>query len=390
VDLVNSNSRPIYSSHIKKEITNRVKELSTTRTDEFDKDLDVINMANGLYNWKTNEFRGHDPEHLSRIQIPVNYDPNAKCSNIMAFLNRVLEPKDVPKILEFIGYCLYREYPIQFAFILFGPGGTGKSTLLSMMRAFVGSENSAVVTPQELAKERFAGADLRGKLLNAPGDVGDNELEQTALIKCLIGTDSVRGQRKFKDSFAFQNYAKQIYGLNKIPPTKDKTSGWYRRVQIIYMSHILGDTEFTTEFLKSLTSDEEMSGLFNVAVGTLRVLMDNKMFTNQTSIEDIRDKYESASRPEETFCETYIEEFDGAVITKDVLYEYYKTFCKESGAEAMPSGKFTRFIHKNVSWCPSPRNTNDERGNVGGVTKPIWKNTRFDLKAWNIRKSEKR
>lgn len=390
VDQVNSNSRPIYSSHIKREITSRVKELSITPTDKFDNNLDIINMANGLYNWRTNEFQEHSPEHLSRIQIPVKYDPEAQCSNINKFLQVVLMPEDKQKMLEFIGYCLYRLYPIQKAIILLGPGGTGKSTLLSIMRAFVGAENSAVVTPQELAKDRFAGADLKGKLLNAPGDVGESKLEQTSFIKCLTGnTDKIRGQHKHKDAFAYQNFAKQVYGLNQLPPTDDKTSGWYRRVEIVWMTHVLEDNEFSQEFLASLTSEEELSGLFNVVVEALRGLMNRMAFTNQTSTEDTRLKYEAASRPEETFCDTYMKNVSGSIISKDALYDYYKIFCEESGAIATTPNKFTKYVHQNVPWCPKPRNTNEERGNVGGVTRTVWKDTAFDLIAWDSWKSEK-
>lgn len=293
----------------------------------------------------------------------------------------VFKPEDKRKVLEFIGYCLYRGYPIQKVLILLGEGGTGKSTFLNFLRSFVGEDHAEVISPQELASDRFSGIDLKNKLVNAPADITDDPLAHTAFIKSLTG-DKVRGQKKFKDANAFINFAKQIFGMNKLPPVKDDTTGWYRRIEIVSMEHVLGETEFTTEFLASLTSKSELLGLFNLAVDALPGLMEWKAFTNQTSIEDTKKRYKAASRPEETFCDLFLSNVPGSMVAKDDIYDRYTIFCKKSGGVALSKNGFTGYIHKNVEWYPKVKDSNKERGVINGKTKPVWNDTAFNDQAW--------
>ena len=352
MNILKPNGQSIYGTHEKNEILARITELTPTLDSTFDADLSIINMANGLYNWKTGELHPHNPEYPSRIQIPVTYNPDATCPTIQEFLHTVLKPEDIPKIIEFIGYCLYRAYPLQKAFILLGPGGTGKSHLVDIIKSFLGDDNTFGINPQDLTKDRFAAADLYRKLLDAVPDVGNEKLTQTATIKALSGNkDKVRAQRKYQDPFEFVNYAKMLFGLNSIPESSDKTTGWYRRIEIIRMEHVLGDKEFSKEFLNKLTSPEELSGLFNLAIKMLPSLLDRNAFTNETSRDDIAEEYEAASNPMEYFCEEFLKNTPGKMVTKEDLFEKYKTFCRVSGAPIPKSGnKLGIYIHKNVEW----------------------------------------
>ncbi|ARU62303.1 hypothetical protein CBW65_15870 [Tumebacillus avium] len=52
-----------------------VKHNSDYSMDMHDYDDHLINVANGLLNWKTGELLSHTKERLSTIQLPVTYDP---------------------------------------------------------------------------------------------------------------------------------------------------------------------------------------------------------------------------------------------------------------------------------------------------------------------------
>jgi phage/plasmid-associated DNA primase len=75
----------------------------------FDSDFNVLNLQNGLLNIDTGELKEHSPDHLSLVQLPLSFDPKAKCPNILKFLGQVLHPQDVFTALQIIGYCLYRD-----------------------------------------------------------------------------------------------------------------------------------------------------------------------------------------------------------------------------------------------------------------------------------------
>jgi putative DNA primase/helicase len=351
-------------------------------------------MANGLYNWKTGEFLPHTPNYPSRIQIPVSYDPTATCPTIEEFFQIVFKEEDVPKIIEFIAYCLYRGYPIQKIFILLGKGGTGKSFLFSIIMSFVGKENFFSISPQELTKDRFAGADLYRKLLNVVPDVGDEKIAQTALIKSLSGRDdNVRAQRKYGDPFEFVNFAKLIFGLNRLFETTDKTTGWYRRVEIVRMDHVLGETELSKEFLDKLTSPKELSGLFNLAIKTLPDLLKRNAFTNETPLEEMAEQYEASSNPMKYFCEHFLMNVPQERIEKEELFNKYKRFLKMAGHPVPKKSdnnsainNFGRYIHQNVDWLKD-RPPKDEvvriKNGKDSKTKSIWPDTKFDDNSYN-------
>jgi P4 family phage/plasmid primase-like protien len=382
LDVTGDRGKSIYFTNEKNEILARIAELTPARDHAFDVDLSIINMANGLYNWKTGTFRGHTPDYPSRIQTPVRYDQNAKCPSIEKFFEIVFKPDDVPKIIEFIGYCLYRGYPVQKALILLGSGGTGKSIFIDIVKHFVGEENTFSVNPQDMNKDRFATADLYRKLLDAVPDVGSEKLTQTAAIKALTGhKDIIRAQRKNQDPFQFVNYAKMIFGLNTLPETSDRTSGWYRRIEMVRMEHVLGDTELSKEFIAKLTSPEELSGLFNLTIKELPGLLDRNTFTNETSREDAAEAYEAASRPMEYFCEHFLRHAPEINITKADLFEKYQAFCKAVGVPVPNnSNMLGRHLHQNVEWLINrPKKDEVERipGSNNKSPVAVWPDTEF-------------
>ena len=112
-------------------------------------------MQNGLLDIETGEFTEHSPNHLSLVQLPISYDPNAKCPNILKFLGQVLHPQDVFTALEIIGYCLYKNAKYEKAVMLFGPGSNGKGVFIKLIEAFVGLENTSHVPLQDLDKDRY-------------------------------------------------------------------------------------------------------------------------------------------------------------------------------------------------------------------------------------------
>ena len=83
-----------------------------------------------------------------------------------------LLPREViPIIHEIAGLCLYSGNPMRKAFMFLGAGRNGKSTVLNLIRALLGKGNCSAVSIQTLSENRFAPADLFGKLANIAGDM---------------------------------------------------------------------------------------------------------------------------------------------------------------------------------------------------------------------------
>lgn len=199
------------------EITGHIQRTTYCHRGIFNNDKWTINLENGLLDVRNSQLRPYTPQFFSTIRIPVKYDPNADCPRIKTFLAEILNSEDISVIEELFGYCLIPDYSIQRAFLLVGDGENGKSTLLNLMREFIGKDNCAGVPWHALELDRFAKSALESKLVNMFADIPSQSLNRTGGFKMLTGGDAIGTERKFKGYFTFINYARLIFSANKPP-----------------------------------------------------------------------------------------------------------------------------------------------------------------------------
>lgn len=320
-----------------------------TNRELFDEGIDVINLKNGLLNVVTSEVLPHTPEYLSFVQLPLVYDPNAECPKIKKFLGEILHEDDVPIIQELMGYCLYKNYPIQKAFMFLGDGSNGKSTLLSLIKAFLGAENSASIALQELCNNKFAIASLHGKLVNVFGDLPSWALSSTGPFKMLVGGDSLYAEQKFKHPFYFVNYSKQVFSCNRLPSSKnDDSDAFFRRWQILNFPNRFERENRDERLLEKLTTPEELSGLLNWALVGLRSLLDNGCFSNDKTTDEIREEYQRKSDPVASFSKDCLMLEDGGIVSKDQMYGAYIMFCDASKLPKLAKNVLGRELPKHI------------------------------------------
>lgn len=112
-------------------------------------------------------------------------------------------------------------------------------------------------------------------MANIAGDIEARHLENTALFKQITGGDTVRGERKFQDSFSFRPWAVPVFSANKLWRSSDDSEGYYRRWVIIPFPNKLDRTvDFDEGVLHA-----EASGIFNKAIMNLQVLMQRRYFS---------------------------------------------------------------------------------------------------------------
>lgn len=59
------------------EIREHIRNKTYKSIEDFDSELDIINLKNGLYNIKTGKLTPHNPDYLSSKQQPIIYNPFA-------------------------------------------------------------------------------------------------------------------------------------------------------------------------------------------------------------------------------------------------------------------------------------------------------------------------
>jgi P4 family phage/plasmid primase-like protien len=278
------------------EVINRVKDRTYVDRSKFDSNNDIINVKNGLLNIHTLELTKHSPTHLSTIQLPVRYDRKATCPKILKFFSEVLKSEDIRVILQLIGYCLYKTNRYERAFIFFGQGSNGKSTLIHLIEYFLGFtslyRNVSHVSLHDLAQHKFKQAELYGKLANVFADLGNKKIssDHWGTIKMLISGDSMTVERKNRDPFEFTTHAKLIFSCNEIPELPDNTYATWRRL-ILEFENVFEENK-DTNLIDKLISEQEMSGLLNMALIALKRLIKNNTFDYTKDIEAVRKAYD--------------------------------------------------------------------------------------------------
>src|SRR5205823_2729151 len=118
------------------------------------------------------------PAFLSAVQIPVDYDPEAKCPAWEQFCSEVFptDAADAGVPFEILAYAMFPGGGRQHAVLCIGEGANGKSVFLSAASTFLGKRNIANLTLHRIEGDRFSASRLVGKLANICSDLPGRDL----------------------------------------------------------------------------------------------------------------------------------------------------------------------------------------------------------------------
>lgn len=309
---------------------------------------ELINVKNGMLDWRSGELLPHDPKYLSTIQIDAEYHPEASCPELDRFFGDIFPQDCMPLAEEFIGYLLTPDTSFQKAFIAVGSGGNGKGTFLKIITLLLGEQNISTVDLHTLEEDKFARALTLGKLANIHHDIGREELKSTSVFKTITSGDPITMEEKHKQGFNAKPYARLVFSANEFPTSKDKTHAFFRRLIFVeFPKTFFGAKEEVLEYEKKLCSiDTFMPALLNRAIGGLLRLHKNRKFSVSESSRKIDEKYRrDVDSAYDFFRECCILE-EWGWIPRRVLYDKYFAWCKDEGITPMGARNFTNSFRK--------------------------------------------
>jgi putative DNA primase/helicase len=315
---------------------------------------------NGVLNVETFELESFTPAEFVTIQIPVSYALDVDCPKIKQFILEVVGKDQTPIIQEMLGYCLLQAYPFHNAIMLVGDGSNGKTTLINLIKRFLGGDNVSNVSLQALCENRFAPFSLYGKLANLFADLPDKSLNQTGMFKMLCGNDTVGAEQKYHDIFSFLNFAKLIFSCNKIPQTSDDTNAFFRRWIIVTCPNVFIGSKRDPHILEKIVNPSEMSGLLNWALEGLKRLTDKGEFSNSKTFEELRSRYIKASNSAQAYIEENLEYTPEhtAKIEERELYETYVKWCNQNNLPTKRKAEFTQQLYQSL---PGVKQTSERK-----------------------------
>jgi len=310
--------------------------------DELNNNLSKFVLENGVLDLDTLVLTEHNPELLSTIKLPTEYDPKARCPKFIKFLKDCLNPHDVITVIEECAniLTLNRNYRDVCA-IWIGDGANGKSTLLKIIEGLFGSNNCSAVSLHAMQGESFALADLEGKPINIYADISNRELNNLGKFKQIISQESLRAEKKNQPSFKFRPFAKLFFSANEMPDIKDNSDGVFRRIYVTKWENQFLPGINRIDNLDRIILKEEKSGIFNLLIQNYRTLMKNKGFRYKQSIAQVRETIKRESDKLREFVEDCLIIDPNGQIPKHVMYETYVKFCTENKYDPYPQQKFS-------------------------------------------------
>lgn len=334
-----------------KEIVEKIKRSTAIEPEDFNTlPEELICLENGILNLKNLEIEEYNSKYYFKRKINIIYDVKAKCPLVMGFFEECLYPEDLPVVQEWFGFCLYRNYFIKKAIILFGTTDTGKTVLVNLITKWVGEKNTSGLSLQRISSgDKFGLADLKDKMVNVFDDLTSEDMISGG-FKIATGGGYITAEHKFGDPFQFQNFAKLTFAGNKIPSVKEidsEDAAYYDRWIPLALDNQI-EKDIQDRFLiKKLTTPRELSGLLNWALVGLKRLFDNGKFSFKKDWREVKGIMERYSgNPLVSFCQDVLIEEVGNKITKEEMYEIYSLYVKNKEFPRLSKEQIGRSLPK--------------------------------------------
>ena len=240
--------------------------------------------------------------YLCNYQFPWSFDPRhpQDCPQWKAFLaSQIGEPAVVDELQEFFGYCLWPDCRWDMVLFLVGPGATGKSTVLEVLRAMVGAENTTSVSVAAL-DENFERASLHNKRLNIFTEA-DSRIFSSQHLKAIAAGEPVRAAFKYCDPFDLVYTGKLAFACNRFPRVADYSDAFYRRLLVIEMNRQIPHQSRDARLKDHLLT--ELEGIFAWSLVGLHRLWRRGGFARSQTSEAVVAHYRRENNPVMGFVE---------------------------------------------------------------------------------------
>jgi putative DNA primase/helicase len=337
--------REQYKAHEKREICEQLRGRNTVEESDMGGPDCAILTENCVVEFDADDIDTRAPTpadtFLGRVGTP--YKPAADCPRWRPFLKSALDSgSDRKKVQEFAGYTLMHwALPYHKALFVVGPTASGKSTFLDTLRAMLGDDAVASLTPQQMI-ERFGGAELYGQWANIRNDIPASTIDDTGAFKEIVGGDPVKAEEKNEDPFFFKPRAKHAFSANQLPDTETDDEAFFRRILLVPFPDTVPRGERDPNLDDKL--QDELPGVLNWALEGLQRLCKQGRFTGDRTPGETQMTWTRWGNSVARFAEICLEEQAGNAIAKSDLYSAYIAFCEDEGIPKDTQHKMTAVL----------------------------------------------
>lgn len=303
---------------------------------EWNKDIAAVNVQNGELSWNGSEWVlfPHCREHFRTTQIPVIYDPQADCPRFRQFLGEVFQPdsdkeQKAQALLEMMGYSLMSHARNERFALLVGSGANGKSVVLEVIKALLGTQNVCAVQPSQFGN-KFQRAHLHMKLANLVTEIAEGAEIADAELKAIVSGELTTAEHKNQNPFDFSPFATCWFGTNHMPHTRDFSEALFRRALVIpFNRKFVAGVDADPQLKDKLT--EELSGILNLSLVAFSNVIRTGNFTEPQSCKDAKQEWRLEADQVAQFVTDKCTMEPLQEVSSQALYKEYESWAEESG-----------------------------------------------------------
>jgi putative DNA primase/helicase len=180
-----------------------------------------------------------------------------------------------------------------------------------------------------MSSDKFSAAHLYEKHGNLVDELSARDITDTGAFKMATGGGTVTGEYKFGNQFAFHNFSKFTFACNRIPDVGDTNDeAYFNRWMVIRFENTI--KKAIPNFIDTLRTEDERSGLFNLAMEGLRTLLRNKRFSYYNNAEDTKREMMRSGSSLAMFASDMLIKDWSKTVTREEMYDAYVEYCQKN------------------------------------------------------------
>lgn len=313
-------------------------ELQIDLTEEFWKGQMYVNLSHGVYDIMKQELVPVRNEYKFDYVINIRYLPRCKLEDAPVFKKYVetsVGLDQYPCLMRVLGYCLSSLTKGRKAFVFYGVGRTGKSTMLNVLESVIGGGLVSHEPFHTMSGER-AKAHYEGKRVNISRETSTKVNRNEESFKSLISCEYTTGSEKFEKQRDFVSTASFVFAGNTDLEFSHMDDAILDRLVYLMFNKEIPEDQIDLDLEEKLLAEKDV--IFSIALDSLKGLIEEKydFKMGPTAEEHIKHR-RLLIHSAESFLAEKCKLSEAGRVSKVALYSAYDAFCKANALK--PDGR---------------------------------------------------